>query len=60
MKKETRDKDWYIFTIIFFFSIITIYKLETKNKQKTYNGAPISMLCDVNSGNQMLKIQNII
>ena len=37
------------FTIFFFFlfSIITIYKLETKNKPKTYNSAPISMLCDV-------------
>ena len=38
---------YFFFFFFFFFSIITIYKLETKNKPKTYNSAPISMLCDV-------------
>ena len=33
--------------IFFFFFYNNDLQLETKNKPKTYNSAPISMLCDV-------------
>ena len=37
---------FFLFFFVFFFYNNDL-QLETKNKQKTYNSAPISMLCDV-------------
>ena len=36
-----------LFHQLFFFFYNNDLQLETKNKPKTYNSAPISMLCDV-------------
>ena len=41
------DFSIYIYIYIYIFFYNNDLQLETKNKPKTYNSAPISMLCDV-------------
>ena len=44
---KLREWSLMFFVCLFFFFYNSDLQLETKNKPKTYNSAPISMLCDV-------------